>query len=221
MAGSYVKAQARAVAGSSCGCLLAAASSGAMRRDVRTDVVSCVDLLNQLAMAPARVGAAGGSFICLGSARCASAPDLFHSFPLDSHLRRARYSPPFRGRGLTWAAGAGLGQRAGSRRGCGAAGGPVVARAPKANSYHLEVEEDVRLGQELTPARLVGGRPQVGRGVVSGVAWLAEHVGLVDHAEPVVHLADALHVLRLEVAGGEEGVPVCVLMADDLLAVGS
>jgi len=41
---------------------------------------------------------------------------------------------------MTWAAGAGRGQRGGSRRGAGLAGGPIVARPRKANSYHHHLQ---------------------------------------------------------------------------------
>jgi hypothetical protein len=48
-----------------------------------------------------------------------------------------RIFPGIRARGLTWTAGADLGHRGGSRRGAKWAGVPIVARAPRANSYHL------------------------------------------------------------------------------------
>jgi len=40
------------------------------------------------------------------------------------------------GRGLTWTAGAAPGYRVGARRRVKLVGGPIVARAPKANYYH-------------------------------------------------------------------------------------
>ena len=58
-------------------------------------------------------------------------------FPLDSCFGPAGYSTWSRGGGLYCSAGAGLGRSGEVRWGCAAAGSRIVARPPKANSYHL------------------------------------------------------------------------------------
>jgi hypothetical protein len=89
---------------------------------------------NQLTMAPARSAATDGAPMCSES----PGADLArHAFPLTAVSKVPDTPPPSGGCSRIALVGLAWGGRVGFHRGCGAAGGPIVRRLPKANSYHL------------------------------------------------------------------------------------
>ena len=69
----------------------------------------------------------------------------------------------------------------------------------------VEVEEDVGLTQQVSPAGLLfGGARERATDVIGGIARRRHEVRLVEDGEPFVDPADGLGVLRLQVTGDED-----------------
>ena len=69
----------------------------------------------------------------------------------------------------------------------------------------IKVEEDLGFGQQRLPARLLVRRPhQRHPHVIGGIAGLRDEFRHVNHIQARVHLANAFHMLRFQIAGDKQ-----------------
>ena len=72
----------------------------------------------------------------------------------------------------------------------------------------VEVEEDVRLCQQLTPARLLLGAARQGRArVVGRIPRRPQQLGFVDDLQPRIHPADLLDIFLFKITRNQERIP--------------